>query len=66
MTDKEIYESALRNKVQIEDYLNQKRCFDCDNLDKLAGNVCKFNGGVPDDYLYATNECGDFHYLIPF
>lgn len=66
MTDKETYESALRTKVQIEDYLNQKRCFDCDNLDKINGNVCTLNGGVPDDYLYATNECEDWHYLIPF
>jgi len=66
MTDKETYEAALRSKVAAEDYLNQSRCFDCEHLNKLHGNVCVFNGGVPDDYLYTVNECSDFHLIIPF
>lgn len=66
MTPKETYESVLRSKVAAEDFLSKPRCFDCDNLDKINGNVCRLNGGVPDDYLYEVNECPDWHYLIPF
>jgi len=63
---KQIYEAALKKRVELDQFLSANRCFDCDNLDKINGNVCKFNGGVPDDYLYSINECEDFHYLIPF
>lgn len=65
-TAKEDYEKMLRLKIQCEDFLNKPRCFDCDNLDKLNGNVCKIYGGVPDDHLYEINECPEFYSLIPF
>jgi len=66
MTDKEQYEEALRVLLEAEVFLNLNRCFDCDNLDKINGNVCVFNGSVPDDYLHSPNECEQFHYLVPF
>ena len=63
---KKIYEENLRQYVALKDFFEKPRCFDCDNLDKLNGNVCRLNGGVPDDYLYESNECPDWHYLVPF
>lgn len=64
--DRQAYEAALRAKVAAQDFLEKPRCFDCDHLDKIAGNVCVFNGGVPDDYLYTPNECPEFALIIPF
>lgn len=63
---KQIYEQKLKTYVELKDFLELPRCFDCDNLDKINGNVCTFHGGVPDEYLYSTTECADWHYLVPF
>lgn len=65
-TAKENYEEALRLKNQCEDFLNQKRCYDCDNLDRINGNTCRIYGGVPDEHLYEVTECEEWHFIVPF
>lgn len=60
---KQEYEAKLIQIKDLTEEVYRRRCINCD---ELWEGLCRKHGAIPGDFIYTENDCGQYHYRIPF
>ena len=66
MTDKEQYEAAIVARLEVQAFIDKKRCATCEHRDDRRGMCTAMSVPIPAEYLYTPSDCEWYAIDIPF